>query len=565
MKTKFKIYKIKSEYKSVEKLLKKIKNSLNKKDIKSELINKEKFKGFIFENESKPNWYDCISDLRGEKNNKIFVNLFASYILVYKTNKGNIYAISGGQGYTFLRDYIELNFGLNLVPKLIKNNDLVVKRVVEERLSGNTISDTRINRHNTSLNFESDFLNIYKELIIDVSPEILSELLNLNEEQLDNLDSTKIINKNYLSIEKTFSIQEIPDIFNKLDEIQEKDVYFPLNPFKSLQKTNYSQTEVNKLMYDLIKKNKTDDYSFKIVGENLEEYYANDYFKIDCIDLESQSPITWEIFFNRLKNKNRITIKLLKEAFKYSLCAYDSNNLKSLDLPLFYCLSGQIIDEKNGEIFYLMNGKWYVLEESYENIISEKFSKIYEHSEEYVNLLNKSYPIFKEIYKNLEKYEEKITEDRYNDKFKNVPNVIYAHKTLIKNIEIADLIIYDKHNDCLCLFCLKYEFSGSGVRDLYGQIESSSNIIQNLFINSRESFLDDYYDKLVNNNETKLPFSKKDFKNFILNGKICFIAGFLNDFKKETLSYYIKILSYTTCKKLYEKNFNFYLMDFIFK
>ena len=54
MKTKFKIYKIKSEYKSVEKLLKKIKNSLNKKDIKSELINKEKFKGLFLKTKVNP-------------------------------------------------------------------------------------------------------------------------------------------------------------------------------------------------------------------------------------------------------------------------------------------------------------------------------------------------------------------------------------------------------------------------------------------------------------------------------------------------------------------------------
>lgn len=53
--------------------------------------------------------------------------------------KMNMYAITGGRGYLIISECIEKNFGLNLVPRLIKTEDKVIRKVVEDRLMGNRI------------------------------------------------------------------------------------------------------------------------------------------------------------------------------------------------------------------------------------------------------------------------------------------------------------------------------------------------------------------------------------------------------------------------------------------
>lgn len=562
MKAKFKIYKIKDNIKSINDLLKTIKSNLDKKNIIPEKIDKDKFQGYIFSNENKPDWYDCISELRGE-NSKEFVNLHVSYILFYKTNKKNIYAISGGQGYHILSNFIEVNFGLNLIPKLIQNNDSVVNGVVETRLSGNQISDNRINRQNTTLAFESDFLNIYKELTIYVDNKVLSEILSIDDDE-EISSSTKIINKNFLGLEKSISIDEIPEILNNLDKLQEKENNFPLNPFKSLKKTSYSSKDVYNLMIKLIKDKNNDLFSFEIVGENISEYYDKNYYKLDFINLDKDSPILWNDIFETLSKNGKITKKLLKELFKSKLCAYDDKGDGNLDAELFNCLNGYIIDEKNDERFYLINGNWYVLEKSYEKIILEKFNSINNISYKFSDALNSSFPIFKEKYDicKLENDNKEVSENDYNEKFDEVDDVILSHKVLINNIEISDLIIYDKDKEYLFFICLKKKYDGAGARDLFGQIEASANCVQSNFIHSSGKFLDKYYEKLNENNNKNMHISMENFKECVRKGKICYVAGFLNNFRIDTTSYYIKILSYILCKKLGNKGFKFYLMNF---
>ena len=106
-----------------------------------------------------PPWFNCISELNNTEKNINFDNVSSSYILLKQTNN-SIYAITGGYGHNYIKEDIEKGFGLNLIPKLVESQDSIVKRVVEDRLTGNRISDSRINRYSTTLDNESNFASM---------------------------------------------------------------------------------------------------------------------------------------------------------------------------------------------------------------------------------------------------------------------------------------------------------------------------------------------------------------------------------------------------------------------
>lgn len=259
--TKFKIYKIKNEY-SIDGIFYDIESELTNKQITYDIINKNDYKGLIFSTISQPQWINCIHELV-DKNlkNKYQENNNLSYVLFKKSSNNNIYAISGGQGYHYLKGYYEKNYGLNLIPKLINNTDNVVRTIIEKRLYTNQIYDHRINRNTTNLNYEYDFTNLYKELELILTKEILSELNFIDNEYFKDLEYITISNKDYVFIEKKFTWNNLEYILNWIDSINERPLNFELNSFIAISGTeNYKPSEMIDILISHILKEDQGNY-----------------------------------------------------------------------------------------------------------------------------------------------------------------------------------------------------------------------------------------------------------------------------------------------------------------
>ena len=83
-------------------------------------------------------------------------------------------------------------------------------------------------------------------------------------------------------------------------------------------------------------------------------------------------------------------------------------------------------------------------------------------------------------------------------------------------------------------------------------------MLKNIKINDREK-LGKYYDNLDTNQKNKI--SKIEFLK-IFDKNICFIAGFLEGFKKNTRSPYAKYLLVDLNRKLKDLNYNFIILNF---
>jgi len=124
--TKFHIYKVENGH-EIEELVGFIEEKFEDEDIQFNDINQNNFRGFLFFNVSTPVWSEVISDLIGEQHQENIWNRHSSYIL-FKSSGENIYVIVGGNGYRYIQDIIEKDFGLNLVPKLVHGGDNVIKK-----------------------------------------------------------------------------------------------------------------------------------------------------------------------------------------------------------------------------------------------------------------------------------------------------------------------------------------------------------------------------------------------------------------------------------------------------
>ena len=203
-----------------------------------------------------------------------FTNFNVSYILIKSVlSRGinNIYAVTGGRGYNIIQTYIEKDFELNLIPKLIGNDEDVVKKVRENRLRGNRLNITRTNRNNTNINFESDYFNIYKELELIVGENILNILGFPFENDNNESNKTRIINKDSICILKSISIDALSELINNINNLQFEHENFVLNQYKKISSVN-DVDRIYELFSEVILNNNYDNYSFEVFGNDITEY-----------------------------------------------------------------------------------------------------------------------------------------------------------------------------------------------------------------------------------------------------------------------------------------------------
>lgn len=555
---KFKIYKIQEKY-SINGMLEEIKDTLAEKSISHNNINKKGYVGLIYSNESTPSWINCIHELVSSNiKEKYQTNKNLSYVLFKESSNKTIYGISGGQGYLHLKDYCEKDYGLNLIPKIINNTDDVIRNIVENKLYDNQIYDHRVNRRATNLNLEFEFTNFYKELGLILDKKILKELDLIDDTHFKDLEYVRITNKDYIYIEKSLNLKNLDYIFDWLDSIYQRPLNFELNSFIPISGSeNYTPSQILDLLISLIINESKDNYDLEVVGENIVEYLQNDEYIIQCSEIglkpKEYDYITWTTLEELLKEKNLYDEDSLKSLIKHGILTTTFNGKETLNSNLINCLDCKLYDENTNKDYFLLDGKWYYLTDTFKEIITDKFNNIYENSDNFSKKLIEKYNALKDNWNSL----DEKTETNYNETFKDDEDIILFHPLKPDHIEIADLIIYNKENKKLYLICIKDEFSYPGCRDLYGQIKGSYHYIKNDF-SKNTAKIDDYYGKISDKNST-LSIAHDEFRK-ALNGDICYVALFLNKIKSNPTTP-IKILTNRIFTTLNHSNVEFYLMN----
>lgn len=123
-----------------------IKHKLEKRDAEYADIDTEGVKGIVYKTIHHPEWEELIHKLAiqsigrvGKKPLFEMENVNVSYILFY-CSKENMYSMTAGYGNHLIKEYIEKNWGLYLIPKLLNDEAGVIREVKENNIYGNTMS-----------------------------------------------------------------------------------------------------------------------------------------------------------------------------------------------------------------------------------------------------------------------------------------------------------------------------------------------------------------------------------------------------------------------------------------
>jgi len=486
----------------------------------------------------------------------IIANSNVSYILLQPVDN-KVYALTGGYGSKYIHDFIQKNYGIYLIPKLLTKDRAVIKNISEIKPQGIYSSTERTNKNATSFTIEQDISSIFKKLRLEIDSEIAKKLkIPLSNEENKKVN---IINKDSIVIKRSLSINEVIDIINNLPLVENLPDYFPINYWVSIEKKGMKNKDLNNELYTFLIDNS--DYNFIIVGNEYEDYIvdANKYIvtnEHNQIEICKSEEITFSELMKHAKDKKDKLSKTYIETVlnKWKLSTYDNaGNYILYNMKVMDSINGFLEYGESKIPCYLINGSWYVLDSNYYDFLSEEYKQFLINNKNYVSKIQNTFDLSVHECKN---------EDDYNLSLNNRDNIVCTHRVIMDNIELADAIFWD--NDHVYFMHNKMDFDGKNVRDLNNQILASAKYLNKVLISiNRDNILTSYYNKIVNkysNNKTINNLTVDGFKEIIISSrKKCFIAGYINAEFEVTTSYYAKFLTVDINRKLAPDGFHFIL------
>lgn len=525
-----------------------IKRSILKKR-ENEIVNftNNGFKGLVFKTYHYPTWYGMIENIIEEDID--LSNTHISYILSYLKDD-NIFLLTGGLGSNYISEYTQKNYGLYLLPKIMKENSPAIKSVLENRMSGNRLSSKHSNRNVTTINIENDMSSIFRELSLEIDKEMI-ELLGIEVDENKKIKNLNLIAKDSFVIRKSISIENLIVVLSKLIDIEKNDDNFSLGYFIDAKKNGYSYKKLNELFIQYLMNGISEN--FILVGDEYSEYcFGGNLYVVQDNEqntiYQSDIPITInDLYKNCLPEP--ITKTSIERLLKYSLVVYNDKEIILYPTKIKQCIQGYIENE-NRQPFFLFNDKWLMFDNNFIDNLDREFKN------NYAQMIK----IDKKLRNILSNDDTSLTEDAYNKTFKESTEIILAHTVLSNNVELADLIYFDEEN--LYLIHNKLKFQGNGARDVLNQILTSAEFI-NHYLMEKKSLLEKYYEDILEkypNNKIK-DISKDEFIDLFSKTNVYYVAGFMNNLSESTDSNYAKYITIDTNKKLNEKGYQLLLFN----
>ncbi|CAG4995604.1 hypothetical protein DYBT9275_01678 [Dyadobacter sp. CECT 9275] len=144
------------------------------------------------------------------------------YILLIKNKKAksDIYSITGGFGHMQLQDFCDYQFGLDIISRLIKTNDKVLRAAKERNFVGGVLGSVKFFRGEYNLNENESFGSFYQELKATLSNTVLKDTFKFSDEELrsGNLCEAKssFALKKSIKLEKAVELVGVLEMLSKL-------------------------------------------------------------------------------------------------------------------------------------------------------------------------------------------------------------------------------------------------------------------------------------------------------------------------------------------------------------
>ncbi len=447
----------------------------------------------------------------------------------------NFYLITGGQGYFSIQKFIDSNFGIDIISRLINKEEKIIKVVKERSFVGGISGTTKHFRKNYNLFENEDFGKIFQELILSIDNEKLVEYFGFTNEEIRR--ESVCIAKSSFRINKSINFTQLIKIIDGSEYILKNINPISINNVIKLSKKKDSEL-IKKLRNILLAqlwatyRNEENSYKFDLCHRNYEKYLTASKYIIKKGN--STKSFLDNFYFGKLNDIDTLFKKISESNIKIDSYSdfevlIESLNIYSFNEEDMELTRGSIINHIFGDVeleekrYFYLDSSWFLIKADFVKNLNKKCKGFIERN--YFDGLTKAWDISLQ------------NENAYNQQYLGDKKTLVLDKIIPENIEVCDILKWDGNS--AYLYHVKKTF-GNTMRDLCSQIFiSASRIVQDL--NSDKVFLrkiyldlrnkiggDNYYNAIgqQTNNITEEQFVE------LFNKKIIYVLSILDTSSK---------------------------------
>ncbi len=412
-----------------------------------------------------PKWRSFLSNILEDSSPLLKgFNTDVSYI-AFIYNKDNLFAISGGQGNFTVQEYIDQNFGIEILTRLISKDSKVIKSLQDRCVTSSILGSTKFFRGDYKFSDEDEFGKIYKQIKAELNRDILCEEFGFSDEEISK--NAGCLAKSSFQINKSINFETLLRIIEKLSDIlKNQKPLFSLNKVLLISRRGKANKElVKKLEQELNKKlfnycTNSEEIDFDFCHPNFDNYLMAENYKVykgnskNPIFESSETLDDVKYLLDQLKNKEDISIKNEEEFSKslenINIVSYNAEGKRSTWKKFICHVHGELLID--GKTYFFIDNEWYAISSDFITELNDdcKYS--------ISNALNQ------DILPN--NFDEQKNENEYNQLYLGKDGYLVLDKIISENIEMCDILKFSDNK--IYLIHVKKAFDNS-VRELIAQ------------------------------------------------------------------------------------------------
>lgn len=453
-----------------------------------------------------PEWRGFFSAI-SETNSSIreAENKMAS-VICFIYNEDYVFAVCTGHGTYPILKYIDSNFGLEILTKLIDEKSSVIKSRRSRGITGNTLAASQIYKKDQLILAEEAYGQLFKEISADLDCEVIENKLGLD---IGERDMASCVAKTSFKLNKSISFGHLVSFVRHLIVLKnDANSGFNINRLKFVNNRTNSEKALTESLNLKLKKelhkylrNSLEVFAFEICHQEYEDYFFADRYSIEYSGNDGRA-----VFYD-----NRISFADIKEYLKSNfsdafstqkgfLSIVDKISITSYESTGQKKTSGKLITHLNGEMSF-DNETYFYIDDKWIQMIGNLVEELDSDVSSIIHNLNANRKINALGLMKWDRNNHK-TEDDYNLSYLNTDKTLVFHKVLYQNIEMADVLRWNDQE--IYLIHVKKGFDSS-MRDLTNQVNNAARILMNERKSNELKFAEELYDYLqkVKNNINK--------------------------------------------------------------
>ena len=394
-------------------------------------------------------------------------------LLFHHSVSDEIYVLAGGPGYSTVESLIQMDFGLDIIARMISKEDKILRTTREQNVAGGIQGTTKHFRTDFTIHEIDSFGSIYQELAADLNTSALQDKLGLPESLAKK--GAICVAKSCFRLRRAITLQQVVILIDGFRSIIATRTPIVINNVVKLTKKrdqSLIDTLEDKLIRQLWTRFETpfEGFQFDLCHRDYDKYLtatsyivrkgaarSRNFFK----GTEFDSMRSMDDVFDALRKSKKKPGNF--EAFRdlirdLSIFAYDDDGVVQTEGLLLSHVFGDV-PEGSDKYFYI-DAQWYKIEPDFINKLNEQCKSFIRARKQ--KELHKKWTIDKD-------------ENAYIQEYIGEDNTIVLDRVLPENIEVCDMMKWDDEN--LYLYHLKSGVDNA-MRDLCSQVVVSASRVK---------------------------------------------------------------------------------------